>query len=52
LEELVEVMSESTIDLKNRNDLSIQEWDTRFQPLDAEYHEYNNVYSQQPTLVK
>jgi hypothetical protein len=52
LEELIEVMSESTIDLKNRNDLSIQEWDTRFQPLDAEYHEYNNVYSQQPTLAK
>lgn len=52
LEEIIEVMSESTVDLKNRNDLSIQEWDTRFQPLDAEYHEYNDVYSQQPTLSK
>lgn len=52
LEELVEFITESTIDLKNRNDLSLQPWDSRFQPYDAEYHKYNKVYSQLPTLIK
>ena len=51
LEELVSVLCETTVDLKNRKDLSIQEWDTKFQPLYNEYHKYNKVYSQQPTLI-
>ena len=50
--ELVSVKLETTIDLKNRNDISQTDWDSRFQPRYDEYHEYNNVYSQQPTLVK
>jgi hypothetical protein len=51
LEELVSVLCETTLDLKNRKDLSFQEWDTKFQPLYTEYHKYNKVYSQQPTLI-
>jgi len=52
LEELVDFITETTVDLKNRNDLSLNSWDTRFQPQDAEYHKYNKVYSQNPTLIK
>lgn len=52
LEELVEVLSESTVDLKNRNDLSLNEWDSKFQPSDSEYHKYNRVYSQLPNLIQ
>ena len=52
LEELITSICETTIDLKNRNDISFNEWDSKFQPLDADYHKYNNVYSQQPTLVQ
>lgn len=51
LEEIVEVLSETSIDLKNRNDLSLNEWDSKFQPLDSEYHQYNGVYSQVPNLI-
>lgn len=50
--EIVRIKVETTVDLKNRNDLSIGEWDNRWQPLYNEYQEYNKVYSQQPTLVK
>lgn len=52
LEEIVEYLAESTIDLKNRNDISLNDWDSKFQPLDSEYHKYNNVYSQLPTLIE
>lgn len=52
LEELVTMLCETTVDLKNRSDLSFNDWKTRFQPLDAEYHNYNKVYSQQPTLIQ
>lgn len=51
-EEIVDFITETTVDLKNRNDLSLNSWDTRFQPQDAEYHKYNKVYSQNPTLIK
>lgn len=51
LEEIVEYLSETTIDLKNRNDLSLNTWDSKFQPLDSEYHKYNTVYSQTPNLI-
>ena len=52
LEELITVLSETTVDLKNRNDLSINDWKSRFQPLDAEYHKYNKVYSQTSNLIQ
>jgi len=52
LEEIVQFITETTIDLKNRNDLSLQPWDARFQPYDSEYHKYNKVYSQLPTLAQ
>lgn len=52
LSEIVSVKLETTVDLKNRNDLSSSTWDSRFQPTYNEYHEYNRVYSQQPTLIK
>lgn len=48
--EIVNVRLETSIDLKNRNDLSISDWDNRFQPRYDEFQEYNKVYSQQPTL--
>mgnify|MGYP003643831659 CR=1 FL=1 len=50
--EIVSIRLETSIDLKNRNDLSLGSWDNRYQPKYEEYQEYNNVYSQQPTLVK
>ena len=50
--EIVEGKIESSIDLRNRSDISISAWDSRFQPKYDEYHDYNRVYSQQPTLVK
>lgn len=52
LEEIVDFLTETTVDLKNRNDLSLKAWDVRFQPQDAEYHSYNKVYSQLPTLSR
>ena len=51
LEELVNFLTETTIDLPNRNDLSLLPWDSRFQPIDSEYHKYNKVYSQIPNLI-
>jgi len=51
-EEIVEVLCETTVDLKNRNDLSINEWDSKFQYQDEEYHKYNRVYSQMSNLVQ
>jgi hypothetical protein len=51
LEELVEFLTETTVNLSNRNDLSLLPWDSRFQPLDSEYHKYNKVYSQLSTLT-
>lgn len=50
--EIVSYLTETTVDLKNRHDKSISEWDSIFQPEYTEYHDYNDVYSQQPTLVK
>ena len=43
---------ESTVDLKNRNDKSIFDWDAEFLPKYNEFHDYNTVYSQQPTLIQ
>jgi len=52
LEELVNFLTETTIDLSNRNDLSLLPWDSRFQPIDSEYHKYNKVYSQSSNLIQ
>jgi len=52
LEELITYLTETSVDLKNRSDISSNEWDSKFQPLDSDYHSYNKVYSQQPTLVQ
>jgi len=51
-EEIVEVLCETTVDLKNRNDLSIDAWDSKFQYKDEEYHKYNRVYSQMSNLIQ
>jgi len=51
-EEIVEVLCETTVDLKNRNDLSINEWDSKFQYQDSDYHKYNRVYSQTSNLIQ
>lgn len=52
LSEIISFPVESSINLKNRNDESLFPWDSNFQPRYDEYHEYNRVYSQQPTLVQ
>ena len=52
MSEIVSVRLETTVDLKNRNDLSLINWDNRWQPRMEEYNNYNTVYSQQPTLIK
>ena len=52
LEELITILSETTIDLKNRNDMSFNDWKSRFQPSNDEYHKYNKVYSQMSNLIQ
>jgi hypothetical protein len=52
LEELITYLTETTVDLKNRSDISFNDWDSKFQPLDSDYHNYNRVYSQQPSLIQ
>jgi hypothetical protein len=49
--EIVEFPVESEVDLKNRNDKSLFEWDSDFQPSFETSFQYNRVYSQQPTLI-
>ena len=50
--EIVSIRVETTIDLKNRNDLSLNSWENRWLPKYSEYQKYNKVYSQQPSLIK
>ena len=50
--EIVSIRVETTVDLKNRHDLSLDDWNNRWQPRYEEYQQYNTVYSQQPTLIK
>ena len=50
--EMVSVQIETSIDLKNRHDVSLSDWESDFQPKNEDYHQYNSVYSQQPTLIK
>lgn len=52
ISEIVEFPVETQINLKNRNDLSLSTWDNKFLPLKEDYHQYNRVYSQAPTLIK
>lgn len=49
--EIVTFRVETTVDLKNRNDLSLNPWDNRFQPTYNEYQKYNRVYSQESNLL-
>lgn len=51
ISEIVEYTTETTVDLKNRHDLSLSEWDSRFQPRYDEYTLYNRVYSQNSNIV-
>ena len=50
--EFVSFMVETSIDLKNRNDISLYPWDNRYHPRYNEYQEYNPVYSQEANLVQ
>lgn len=50
--EIISVKVETLVDLKNRNDLSLFDWDNKFQPQDTEYHQYNSVYTQEPNLIQ
>lgn len=52
LSEILSYTVETSVNLENRNDLSLQEWTNKFQPRYDEYHQYNRVYSQQPTLIE
>lgn len=51
ISEIISFPVETTVDLKNRNDLSLFNWDNNFQPRFDQYNSYNRVYSQQPTLI-
>jgi hypothetical protein len=50
--EIVSVLCETTVDLKNRSDTSFNDWKSKFQPSDDEYHKYNKVYSQTSNLIQ
>lgn len=50
--EIIEFKAETSIDLKNRSDESKSSWDSTFQFNSDRYYNYNDVYSQQPTLLK
>lgn len=52
LTEIVSFPIETSIDLKNRNDKSLFDWNSEFQPRYDDFHKYNKVYSQQPTLIQ
>jgi hypothetical protein len=49
--EIVSYTTETSVDLRRRNDLSLTEWDSKFSPLYEEYKKYNRVYSQEPNLI-
>ena len=54
--EIVYIRVETTIDLNNRSDLSISQWNssryTEEEDAYEQYNDYNTVYSQDSTLVK
>lgn len=49
--EIIAYPTETTIDIKNRNDISLGEWDARWQPRSEEYHKYNQIYSQSSNIL-
>lgn len=49
--EIVEFTTETTVDLVNRNDFSLLDWEAKFQASNTDYHKYNRVYSQQANLI-
>lgn len=49
--EIIEFPVETEINLYNRSDLSLLDWNNKFQPENTEYHNYNKVYSQQTNLL-
>ncbi len=51
-EEIVEFLTETSINLKNRSDTSDSVWDSKFFNLNSDYHTYNRVYSQLSDLIK
>lgn len=50
--EIVEFPVETSIDINNRSDYSLDGWDAYFQPTFDEFHNYNRVYSQQSIFNK
>ncbi len=52
LSETIIFRVETTVNLQNRNDISLFNWDNRFQPRYDEYHQYNRVYSQDSNLIR
>ena len=50
--EVISIPVETSVDLKNRNDLSISGWENKWQPRYEEFQDYNRVYSQEPTLLQ
>jgi acetyltransferase-like isoleucine patch superfamily enzyme len=50
--EIISIPLETTVNLKRRNDISINDWDNRYQPKEVEYHNYNKVYTQQSTIIQ
>lgn len=51
LEEIVEYVTETTIDLTNRNDDSHSDWDAKITYGYDNYHKYNRVYSQPNNFI-
>jgi hypothetical protein len=49
--EIVEFRVETTVNIFNRNDQSLTDYDTRWQPRYDEYQRYNKVYSQEPGFI-
>jgi len=52
LTEIISFKVETTVDLKNRNDNSIQDWDSTFQPTYESFQKYNKIYSQKQSILK
>lgn len=52
ISEVVKCRVETVVDLKHRHDISLSSWDARFQPKDQDFHKYNKVYSQEPSLIQ
>jgi hypothetical protein len=52
LTEIVSFKVETSVDLKNRNDNSDQDWDSENQPTYNSFQKYNTVYSQKENILK